>query len=84
MDNKVTVLVTGRGVAMHRATCSDLTKGENKLFTLNADTFDNLDLAVETYLDTGDIDQPGWLADEMYIYPCTGATDKRTTWYHLA
>tara|TARA_Y100000310_G_C20444446_1_gene697656 strand:- start:78 stop:398 length:321 start_codon:yes stop_codon:yes gene_type:complete len=76
MNPKVKVFLNGRGVSIHRADCKDLTRGENRFYAQDADTFPTVDEALECYLDTGDEQAPGWVMDEMAIFPCTGQTNR--------
>ena len=68
---KITVYNHGGIIHFHKSGCKDLSKPTNKFFARNADTFLNLEEALDCFLDKGDEEEPGWLLDEMKFFPCT-------------
>ena len=67
---KITVTNHGGTIHFHKAGCKDLTKPENKIYLLGADTFPDFDEALECYL--GEDEDVGWHIDDMIFFPCTG------------
>ena len=76
MNPKVTAFLNGKGISIHRADCKDLTRGENGFLSLESIPFLTLEEAIDTMLDKGVEEEPGWMMEEMAIFPCTGQTNK--------
>ena len=71
MDIEITAYNHGGEIRFHKAGCADLSKGENRFWAQDSQTFPDLDKAIENFLDTGDESNPGWIIEEMTFYPCT-------------
>lgn len=69
--DEITVFNAGGTIHFHRSGCRDIKKGINKWWSKTSDTFANLQLAIDCYVDDGDDDAPGWSEDDLMIHPCT-------------
>ena len=71
MNIEITAYNHGGEIRFHRAGCADLSRGQNRFWAQDSQTFPDLDKAIENFLDTGDESNPGWIIEEMTFYPCT-------------
>ena len=71
MAKEITAYNHGGDILFHSAGCQDLNKPANKFWAQYSQTFPNLDAAIENFLDTGDVNNPGWIIEEMTFLPCT-------------
>jgi hypothetical protein len=65
------VVNAGMGPEVHKAGCRDIERTYGKRYAQKyVDTFEDLDSVMETFLDTGDPDNPGWHEEEIKLFPC--------------
>lgn len=68
----ITAFNKGGTIHFHKAGCQDLARGANRYWAQDSQDFSNLDTAIDNYLDTGDESNPGFIMEEMEIFPCAG------------
>ena len=66
----ITVFNKGGMIHYHAAGCRDITRGENRFWSQDKQTFPDIDTAIANYLDTDDENNPGWLYGDMEFFPC--------------